>query len=163
VFAWSAYEAPRVDPSFICHHLNVNPSVTPKKQPPRLLSKDHSDAAKDGVIKLKQARAIKEVFYPEWLANIIVVKKKSEKWQVCMDFTDLNKACSKDPFPMPRIDQLVNTTVGHSRMSFLDAFQGYHQIPLVLSDQEKTAFVTLTRNYHYKVMLFGLKNTGATY
>ena len=65
VFVWSAYEASRVDPNFICHHLNVNPSVTPKKQPPRRSSRDHSDAIKDEVTKFKQAGAIKEVFYPE--------------------------------------------------------------------------------------------------
>ena len=76
---------------------------------------------------------------------------------------DLNKACPKDPFPMPKIDQLVDATVGHSWMSFLDAFQGYHQIPLALDDQEKTAFVTPIGNYHYKVMSFGLKNAGSTY
>ena len=134
VFAWNAYEATGVDPSFICHHLNANPSVTSKKQPPRRSSKEHSDAVKNEVTKLKQAGAIKEVFYPEWLANIVVVKKKSGKWQVCVDFTDLNKTCLKDSFPMPRIDQLVDTTVGHPRMSFLDAFQGYHQIPLTLED-----------------------------
>ena len=134
VFAWNAYEATGVDPSFICHHLNVNPSVTSKKQPPRRSSKEHSDAVKNEVTKLKQAGAIKEVFYLEWLANIVVVKKKSGKWQVCVDFTDLNKTCLKDSFPMPRIDQLVDTTVGHPRMSFLDAFQGYHQIPLTLED-----------------------------
>ena len=163
MFAWNAYEAPRVVPSFICHYLNVNPAVLPKKQPPRHSSKEHSDIVKEEVNKLKQAGAIREVFYPEWLANIVVVKKKSGKWQVCVDFTDLNKACPKDPFPMPRIDQLVDVTIGHPRMSFLDAFQGYHQIPLVLSDQEKTAFVTLTGNYHYKVMSFGLKNVRATY
>ena len=80
-----------------------------------------------------------------------------------MDFTDLNKACAKDPFPMPRIDRLVDSTVGHPRMSFLDAFQGYHQIPLVADDQEKMAFVTPIRNYHYKVMPFGLKNAESTY
>ena len=80
-----------------------------------------------------------------------------------MDFTDLNKACLKDHFPMSRIDQLVDATVGHPRMSFLDAFQGYHQISLVLDDQEKTAFVTPIGNYHYKVMPFGLKNAGFTY
>ena len=113
--------------------------------------------------KLKQAVAIKEVFYPEWLANTMVAKKKSGKWQVCVDFTDLNMACPKDLFPMPRIDQLVDATVGHPRMSFLDAFQGYHQIPLALNDQEKIAFVTSIGNYHYKVMPFGLKNTGSTY
>ena len=93
----------------------------------------------------------------------MVVKKKNGKWRVCVDFMDLNKACPKDPFPMPRIDQLVDAIVGHPRMSFLDAFQGYHQIPLALEDQEKTAFVTPTGIYHYKVMLFGLKNVGSTY
>ena len=82
---------------------------------------------------------------------------------MCVDFMDLNRACPKDPFPMPRIDQLVDVTVGHPQMSFLDAFQGYHKIPLALDDQEKTAFVTLVENYHYKVMLFGLKNVGSTY
>ena len=142
VFVWSAYEASRVDPNFICHHLNVNPSVTPKKQPPRRSSRDHSDAVKDEVTKFKQARAIKEVFYPEWLANTMIVKKKNRKWRVCVDFTDLNRACPKDPFPMPQIDQLVDATVGYHRMSFLDVFQGYHQILLAPDDQEKTAFVT---------------------
>ena len=82
---------------------------------------------------------------------------------MCVDFIGLNKACPKDPFPMPRIDQLVDATVGHPRMSFLDAFQGYHQIPLNLGDQEKTSFATPTGNYHYKVMLFGLKNARFTY
>ena len=88
-------------------------------------------------MKLKRADAIKKVFYLDWLANTVVVKKKNGKWRVFVDFTDLNRACPKDPFPMPRIDQLVDTTVGHPRMSFLDAFQGYHQIPLALADQEK--------------------------
>ena len=163
MFAWNAYEAPRVDPKFIFHHLNVNPSITPKKQPPRRSSRDHSDTVKDEVIKLKQAGAIKEVFYLEWLANTVVVKKKNGKWRVCVDFTDLNKACPKDPFPMSQIDQLVDATVGHPRMSFLNAFQGYHQIPLALDDQKNTTFVTTTGNYHYKVVPFGLKNAGSIY
>ena len=104
VFAWDAYEAPGVDPSFICHHLNVNPSITPRRQPPRRLSKEHVEAVKNEVTKLKLVGAIKEVFYPQWLANTVVVKKKIGKWRVCVDFTDLNKAYPKDPFPMPRID-----------------------------------------------------------
>ena len=82
---------------------------------------------------------------------------------MCVDFTDLKKDCPKDPFPMPKIDQLVDATVGYPRMSFSNAFQGYHQIPLALGDQEKIVFVTPTGNYHYKVMLFGLKNAGSTY
>ena len=123
VFAWDAYEALGVDPDFICHHLNVNPSIIPKKQPPRRPSKEHADAVREEVMKLKKVRAIKEVFYPEWLANTVVVKKKSGKWRVCVNFMSLNTACPKDPFPMPQIDQLVDAMVGHPRMSFLDAFQ----------------------------------------
>ena len=92
----------------------------------------------------------------------MVVKKKSRKWRVCVDFTDLNKACPKDPFSMPKKDQLVDATFGHPRMSFLDVFQGYHQILLALNDQEKTAFVTPIGNYHYKVMPFGLKRDPPT-
>ena len=80
-----------------------------------------------------------------------------------MDFTDLNKVCPKDHFPRPRIDQLVDSAAGHDRMSFLDAFQGYHQIPMTPSDQEKTTFITPRGAYCYKVMPFGLKNAGATY
>ena len=80
---------------------------------------------------------IREVFFLEWLANTVVVKKKNGKWRVGVDFMDLNWACPKDPFPMPKIDQLVDATYGHSRMSFLDAFQGYHQIALAPKDREK--------------------------
>ena len=122
MFAWSAYEASGVDLNFICHNLNVNPSIIPKKQPHRRLSKDHSEVVKEEVMKLKQARAIKEVFYPKWLANIVVVKKKSGKCRVCVDFIDLNKACPKNLFSLSQIDQLVDAAVGHPRMSFLDAF-----------------------------------------
>ena len=130
VFACDAYEAPGIDFDFICHHLNVNPSTTPRKQPSRRSSKDHYKAVKKEVTKLKWAGAIKEVFYLEWLANTMVVKKKNGKWRVCVDFIDLNKSCLKDPFPLPRIDQLVNATVGHPRMSFLNAFQGcFPRIP----------------------------------
>ena len=107
VFAWNDYEAPGVDLSFIC------PSVTPRKQPPWRSSKEHSDAVKDEVMKLKRIGAIEEVFYLEWMANTVVVKKKTRKWRVCVDFTDLNKPCPKNSFPMPRIDQLVDATVGH--------------------------------------------------
>ena len=123
VFAWDAYEAPSLDQKIICHHLNVHPSVTSKRQPPRSPSNEHVKAVKSEVTKLKQAGAIKEVFYPQWLANTVVLKKKTRKLRVCVDFTDLNKACPKDPFPLPRIDQLVDATVGHPRMSFLDAFK----------------------------------------
>ena len=104
MFAWDAYEAPGVDPDFICHHLNINSSITPKRQPPRCSSKEYAEAVRNKVTKFKQAGTIKEVFYPQWLANMVVVKKKTRKWHVYVDFTDLNKACPKDSFPMLQID-----------------------------------------------------------
>ena len=130
VFAWSANEVPMINPDFICHYLNVNLGVVPKRQPPQHSSKEHAKVVKEEVNKLKQARVIKEDFCPEWLANTVVVKKKNRKRRVCVDFTDLNKACPKDPFPVPRIDQLVDAMVGYPRMSFLVPFHGYHLIPL---------------------------------
>ena len=92
VFAQDACEAPGIDHDFICHYLNVNPSIAPRKQPPRRSSKDHYEVVKDEVTKLKRVGAIKEVFYLEWLANTVMVKKKNGKWRVCVDFTDLIKA-----------------------------------------------------------------------
>ena len=76
------------------------------------------------VEKLLEVGFIREVFYPEWLANVIMVKKNNDKWRMCVDFTDLNKACPKDSFPLPRIDQLVDSTTGHKLLSFMDAFSG---------------------------------------
>ena len=111
-----------MDLDFICCYLNVNLFILPKKQPLRRSSKKHFDTIKEEVLKLKRVGAINEVFYLEWLANTVVVKKKSGKWQVCVDFMDLNKACPKDPFPLPRIDQMMDATTGHLRMSFLNAF-----------------------------------------
>ncbi|KAL0398111.1 UNVERIFIED_CONTAM: Polyprotein P3 [Sesamum radiatum] len=82
---------------------------------------------------------------------------------MCIDFTDLNRACPKDSFPLPRIDAMIDSTSGCELMSFLDAFQGYNQIRLAPEDQEKTSFVTEQGTYCYTVMPFGLKNAGATY
>ena len=163
VFAWSPYKVPDGDPEFIVHKFNVDPSFPPKKQKPRRASKEHVDAVNLEIQRLKEVGVIREVFFLEWLANTVVVKKKNGKWRVCVDFTDLNRACPKDPFPMPKIDQLVDATYGHPRMSFLDAFQGYHQIALAPEDREKTAFICPGANYHYEVMPFGLKNARATY
>ena len=92
-----------------------------------------------------------------------MVKKKNGKWRVCIDFTNLNKACPKDSFPLPKIDQLVDATAGYERMSFLDAYSGYNQIRMNKEDRIHTAFITERGIYCYKVMPFGLKNAGATY
>uniref|UniRef100_A0A2N9J8Z8 Retrotransposon gag domain-containing protein n=1 Tax=Fagus sylvatica TaxID=28930 RepID=A0A2N9J8Z8_FAGSY len=137
VFAWDPYEVPGVDPSYIEHRLNTDPHSKPVQQKARRSAPVHAEAVQKEVEKLLQAGAIREIQYPTWLSNTVVVKKKNGKWRVCVDFTNLNQACPKDPFPLPKIDQLVDATAGHDRMSFLDAFQGYHQIALSAEDQRK--------------------------
>ena len=117
----------------------------------------------DKVNKLLTANFIREVYYPEWLANIVMVKKANGKWRMCIDFTDLNNACRKDSFPLPKIDQLMDSTARHKLLTFMDAFSRYNQIQMAKEDQEKTAFITSQGLYCYRVMPFGLKNAGATY
>ena len=92
-----------------------------------------------------------------------MVKKANGKWRMCVDFMDLNRACPKDSYPLPRIDNLVDSTARHKLLSFMDAFSGYNQIRMVETDQEKTSFVTSQGLFCYKVMSFRLKNTEATY
>ena len=111
----------------------------------------------DEVNKLLVAGFIREVYYLNWLANVILVKKANGKWRMCVDFIDLNKAYPKDGFPLPRIDQMVDSTVGHKLITFMDAFSRYNQIKLVEEDQEKTAFIMRQGLYCYKVMPFGAK------
>ena len=124
VFAWNPYEVLGVDLGFIVHKLNIDPSYYPKKQKPRRSANDHVEAVRQEVEKLKEARPIKETFFLEWLANTMVVQKKNDKWKVCVDFTDLNRACPKDPFSMLNIDQLVarfsdlDRSLNHKRKSF---------------------------------------------
>jgi hypothetical protein len=103
------------------------------------------------------------VDYPQWLANVVLGRKSSEKWRMCVDFTDLNKACPKDSFPLPRMDVLIDSTSGHELLSFMDAFSGYNQIHMSELDKEKTSFITDRGLYCYNMMPFGLKNAGATY
>ena len=94
---------------------------------------------------------------------MVVVPKKGGKWRVCVDYTNLNDACPKDSFPLPCIDHIVDASVGHGMLTFLDAFSGYHKIPMYSSDAEKTAFITSHGLFCYNVMSFGLKNVRATY
>ena len=163
VLAWKQEDKGGVDPAVITHRLNVNPYFKPVKQKKRSFSPERQKAINEEVGKLLQAKAIKEVEYLEWLVNVVLVKKENGKWRLCIDFTDINRACPKNSFPLPRIDLIVDATAGHELLSFMDAFSGYNQINMDPSDQEKTSFVTGQGTYCYRVMPFGLKNVGATY
>ncbi|XP_075475781.1 uncharacterized protein LOC142511886 [Primulina tabacum] len=163
VFAWSQQELTRISPQVAEHKLNILPRSRSVKQ-----KKGHFGPEKDKVIEeqvgeLLKAGHIREVQFPTWLSNVVLVPKSTGKWRMCVDFKDLNKACPKDCYPLPRIDQLVDSTSGCELLSFLDAYQGYHQIPLALEDQDKANFITSGGTFCYVVVPFGLKNAGATY
>ena len=113
VFAWSHEDMSGISIEVIQHKLNVNPEKKPMQQRRRAFAPKRDQAVKEEVTKLLTVGFIREVYYPDWLANVILVKKANEKWRMCVDFTDLNKACPKDSFPLPRIDQLVDSTTGH--------------------------------------------------
>ena len=101
--------------------------------------------------------------YPTSLVNVVMVKKPNGKWRIYIDFTNLNKACPNDSFPLPRIDQLVDAITGHESLTFMNGYSGYNQIQMHPSDREKTTLITNKGLYCYNVILFVLKNTGAIY
>ena len=145
------------------HHLRVCPNVRPMKQKARRRSLEKQSFIVQETRKLEAAGVIREVRYPEWLANPVVVPKKGGKECMCVDFTNLNKACPQDPFPLPRIDQIVDSTAKCDLLCFLDAFSGYHQIKMVVEDVEKASFLTPCGVYYYTCMPFGLRNASATF
>ncbi|CAL9018622.1 unnamed protein product, partial [Prunus brigantina] len=163
VFAWSYNDMPGISPDIISHRLSINPAVRPVRQKRRAYDPERYEAMKAEVDKLSTIGFIKEVDYPTWLANVVMVRKGTKGWRICVDYTNLNRACPKDSFPLPRIDQLVDATAGHALLSFMDAYSGYNQIFMHPEDQAHTSFITDRGLYCYKVMPFGLKNAGATY
>src|SRR6185503_17535795 len=154
---------PGVPKELIEHSLNVNPTAIPKKQRLQKFSAEKREAIKKELAKLLAAGFIKEVYQPKWLANPVLVLKKNNEWRMCVDYTDLDKHYPKDPFGLPRIDQVIDSTAGCILLSFLDCYSGYHQIALKEEDQIKMVFITPYGAYAYKTMSFGLKNAGATY
>jgi hypothetical protein len=114
------------------HKLNVRPGSKPVKQCLCRFNDERCKAIGEEILKLLSAGFIREVLHPEWLANPVLVKKKNKKWRMCVDYTSLNKVCPKDPFPLPLIDQVVDSTVGCKTLYFLDAYSRYHQIAMCI-------------------------------
>ena len=162
-FAWKPEDMTGISKNIITHKLGIDPSFRPVHQKRRKFAPERNQIIQEEVERLLKTGMIREVHFPKWLANVVVVQKKNGKWRVCVDFTDLNKACPKDPFPLPHIDSMIDATAGHELLTFMDASSGFHQIQMEPSDQEDTAFITPTGIYCYTAMPFGLKNAGATY
>jgi hypothetical protein len=163
IFAWSPSNMPGIPREVEEHSLDILPHSRVVQQWLRRFDEERRRAIEVELRKLLEAGFIKEVFHPTWLANPVLVKKKNGKWRMCIDYTSLNKACPKVPFPLPRIDQIVDSTAGCELLCFLDAYSGYHQIKMKESDQLATSFITPFRMFSYVTMPFGLRNAGATY
>jgi hypothetical protein len=145
------------------HKLGIDPAFKPIKQKERIYTPERRDAIRPEVNKLLEDGFIRPVDYPSWLANLVLVEKHDGSWRMCIDYTSLNKACPKDEYPLPRICQIVDSTTSCELLSFLDAYSSYHQISLVIDNEEKIAFITPFGIFCYTKMAFGLKNRGATY
>jgi hypothetical protein len=142
VFAWSAKDLQGVDRDIIEHTMKTDEKITPKKQKLRKMFEEKVKALEAEVQRLQGAKVIREVLYPVWLANTVPVKKKNRKWRMCVDFTNLNKACKKDDFPLERVDKIVDDATNSKMLSLMDMFSGYHQIRVRREDEGKTSFLT---------------------
>ncbi|GKC53723.1 reverse transcriptase domain-containing protein [Tanacetum coccineum] len=145
------------------HRLNIREGYSPVRQKKRGQAPERAKAIQAEVQKLVEVRIMRKVYYHDWLSNPVMVKKHDGSWRICVDFTNLNKACPQDCYPLPEIDWKVESLCGYPFKCFLDAYKGYHQIQMAESDEEKTAFHTSHGVYCYTKMPFGLKNAGATY
>ncbi|GJW07749.1 reverse transcriptase domain-containing protein, partial [Tanacetum coccineum] len=145
------------------HKLNIRKGYSPVRQKKRGQAPERAKAIQAEVQKLVEAGIMREVYYHDWLSNPVMVKKHDGSWRMCVDFTDLNKACPQDCYPLPEIDWKIESLCDYPFKCFMDAYKGYHQIQMAEEDEEKTAFHTPQGVYCYTKMPFGLKNAGATY
>ncbi|GKA21154.1 reverse transcriptase domain-containing protein [Tanacetum coccineum] len=163
IFAWKPSYMTGVPRSIAEHRLNIREGYSPVRQKKRGQASERAKAIQIEVQKLVGLGIVREVYYHEWLSNLVMVKKHDGSWRMYVDFTDLNKACPQDCYPLLKIDWKVESLYGYPFKCFLDAYKGYHQIQMAESDEEKMAFHTSQGEDCYTKMPFGLKNVGATY
>ncbi|KAL0313516.1 UNVERIFIED_CONTAM: Retrovirus-related Pol polyprotein from transposon opus [Sesamum radiatum] len=157
VFAWSYKEMPGLDPKVAVHQLSISKGACHVKQAQCRFQSELVPLIEVEINKLIEVGFIRELKYPTWISSIVPVRKKNRQIRVCIDFRDLNSGCSKDDFPLPITELMIDSTTGHEALSFMDGSSGYHQICMVPKDEDLTTFCTL------KGMPFGLKNVGAMY
>jgi hypothetical protein len=163
IFPWKPIDMHEVPRELIEHELHLDLKAKPVKQQLYRFTQDMKDVIKKEIARLLEVGFIKEVYHLDWLTNPVLVTKKDKDWRMCVDYTNLNKACKKDPFGLPQIDQVVDSTAGCSLLSFLDCYSGYHQIPLKEEDQIKTSFIIPFGGICYTTMPLGIKSVGESY
>ncbi|GJY17427.1 reverse transcriptase domain-containing protein [Tanacetum coccineum] len=163
IFAWQPSDMTGVPRSIAEHRLNIREGYSPVRQKKMGQALECAKAIQAEVQKLIAAGIMREVYYHDWLSNPVMVKKHDGSWRMCVDFTDLNKACLQDCYPLLEINWKIESLCGYPFKCFLNAYKGYHQIQMAESNEEKTAFYTSQGVYCYTKMPFGLKNAGATY
>ncbi|XP_035830036.1 uncharacterized protein LOC110906998 [Helianthus annuus] len=163
VFAWTPADMVGVPRHIAEHRLNVSEDAKPVVHAKRHLGDIKHDAMKEQVLELLNAGIIREVRYQTWVASPVMVKKPNGSWRMCVDYKDLNKACPRDCYALPDIDEKIDSLATFRWKCFLDCYKGYHQVQMAVQDEDKTAFRTPTGLYCYTKMPFGLKNAGATY
>ena len=154
---------PGIDREIAEHRIPTHSHVVQIKQKKRRHTPKKQVAISEEINKHLKAGFIREVYYPDWLSNVVLVKKANSKWRMCVNFTDLNMVCLNDSYPLPSIGQLVDSTAGYELYNFMDAYAGYNQIRMSKSSEEKTSFITNIKVYCYKAIPFDLKNERATY
>jgi hypothetical protein len=163
IFSWSYEEMLGIDPRIVKHEITTYPNAKPVRQKLRPVNPRKAKTIKAKVEKLLKVSFIYPVQLTQWVSNLVMVKKNQGTVCVCMDFCDLNKACPKDNFPTPFIEQIVDECAGYEVFSFMDDFSGYNHIQIKPEDQHKTAFICLCGTFSYRNTPFGLKNVGATF
>ncbi len=154
-FAWDYTDIQGIHPSTCIHHIYTDDKLKPVRQPQRRMNPTMKEIVKEELQKLLNVGFIYPISDSQWVSPLVIVPKKNGKWRVCVDYRELNKATLKDHFPLPFIDQVLDSLAGKKYFSFLDGFSGYNQIRIATEDQDKTTFTCPWGTYAYKVFPFG--------
>ena len=152
-----------ISPKNCTHHIYIEENCKPIRQPQRQMNPNLREIVKEELQKLLNVNFIYPISDSQWVSPLVIMPKKNGKWRVCIDYWELNKATLKDHFPLPFIDQVLDTLAGKKYFSFFDGFSGYNQIQVALEDQDKTTFTCPWGTYAYRVLPFGLCNAPATF
>jgi hypothetical protein len=163
IFTWSYEEMPSIDPAIVIHEIKTYPGAKPVRQCLCPVHPRKAAAIKLEVEKLLKVGFIYPVSLTDWVSNPVSIDKKGGTIRVCIDYRDINKACPKDNFPTPFVDQIVDDCVKSEIFSLMDGFSSYNQINIAPEDQHKTTFICPWGTFAYRKLPFGLNNAGATF